>query len=408
LSERIHFCPCLTGTAHQATVGSELMLRLGVRAAPWLLFHVIAVLQLLHASALSDSEPVGVWSTGNAFVPVTSGFVPWNADECTALKDLSMASSIPDGADATTWVSPMAVTGCDSSSGVGAALLWATVDPTSRSFTHVTTVTPSDGTNGQRFGYAVAMSAEFVVVGSPWVSTHAEWGGAAYVFVSTNATDAFAPWTQVAKVFPPTPSYRAWFGSSMAVSGTTMAVGADQENSQQGAVYVFNITSTGAGQVVVAMVARLVSPAAHAGAGYGNAISISGTTMVVGARKEVVDSSKGAVHVYDWFGAQETVPANASNPGAGNVTTTVWGWHLTGSLRRPGQSGRELGNHVSLVGATLCVGAWYSDGTDGAGPKDSGAAFVWQRTSAADPHTFSLIASLLPSNAYVSTAVVHV
>jgi hypothetical protein len=93
-------------------------------------------------------------------------------------------------------------------------------------------ITASDGTSGDDFGASVAMSGNTIVVGAP-----GQVGvGAAYVFTGSGTN-----WNQVAKLTPSDGTTGGQFGYAVALSGNTVAVGAPRDN----AVYLFAGPATG-------------------------------------------------------------------------------------------------------------------------------------------------------------------
>ena len=92
-------------------------------------------------------------------------------------------------------------------------------------------LTASDGVSGDELGRFVAISGSTAVVGAPRKNRVT---GAAFVFVRSGTT-----WSQQAEL---TASDRASgddFGVSVAVSGSTAAVGAPFKHSNTGAGYAF-------------------------------------------------------------------------------------------------------------------------------------------------------------------------
>ena len=92
-------------------------------------------------------------------------------------------------------------------------------------------LTPPDGTDLDNFGNSVAISGSTVMVGAPW---KAYFSGAVYVFVRSGKT-----WSQRAELAAPDGDINDQFGWSMAISGSTALVGAIGTNSDTGAVYVY-------------------------------------------------------------------------------------------------------------------------------------------------------------------------
>jgi len=170
----------------------------------------------------------------------------------------------------------------------------------------------SNADPGDYFGYSVAVSGDTVVVGAIWEDSNAIDGpgdnnafdaGAAYVFVRSGTN-----WSQqaylkasnagVSDVFPD------YFGYSVAVSGDTIVVGAIGEDSMatgvngnqtnnfagnSGAAYVFVRTGTSWSQ-------QAYLKASNTGGDdwFGNAVAVSGGTVLVGALQE--DSSATGVN----------------------------------------------------------------------------------------------------------------
>jgi hypothetical protein len=260
---------------------------------------------------------------------------------------------------------------------------------------------------GDFFGGSVAVSGDTVVVGAREEASNATGvngnqadnsspsAGAAYVFVRSG-TD----WTQQAYLKASNTDVGDFFGGSVAVSGNTMVVGAFREDSNatgangnqgnngflggdSGAAYVFVRSGTGWTQ-------QAYLKASNAGATdfFGESVSVSGDTVVVGAREEASNAtgvngrqgnnralSAGAAYVFVRSGTDWTQQAylKASNTGVGD----------------------RFGGSVAVSGDTVVVGApfEYSNATGvnapptgGTGTQadnsagDSGAAYVFVRS----------------------------
>src|SRR3989442_1328245 len=147
----------------------------------------------------------------------------------------------------------------------------------------ITLTSPNAQTNGE-FGFSVAVNegGTMVVVGAPFESagTPAQsLAGHAYVF---DATDG----SLITTLTSPNAQAGGRFGFSVAVSGTTVVVGAPFESAgtpaQPGAghAYVFD-ASTG-----FLTPTTLTSPNAQPFGEFGFSVAVGGTTVVVGARGE--------------------------------------------------------------------------------------------------------------------------
>jgi hypothetical protein len=141
----------------------------------------------------------------------------------------------------------------------------------------------SDTIAGDQFGFSVAISGTTVVVGSPIRANNA---GSAYVF-NKSATG----WKQVAELKGSDTVAEDYFGSSAAISGTTVVVGAEWHANGAGRAYVFTRTLTGWKQA-----AELKGSGTVSGDLFGSSVAISGTTAVVGAEENY--KSVGRAYVF--------------------------------------------------------------------------------------------------------------
>jgi hypothetical protein len=225
----------------------------------------------------------------------------------------------------------------------------------------VVKLTASDGTAGDEFGCSVSISGTTAIVGGYSGSA----SGAAYVFEQSGGT-----WFQVAKLTPSDGAAWDWFGSSVSVSGTTAIVGAwgnDDNGSSSGAAYIFEQSGG-----VWSEVAKLTATDADPNDRFGGAVSISGTTAIVGAGyddDQGVDS--GSAYVFEQSAGTWTQVAKlTASDGAANS--------------RFGETS------VSISGTTAIAGAW-GDGENGAW---SGAAYVFEQANG----NWSQVAKLTPSD----------
>src|SRR5947207_3392035 len=139
------------------------------------------------------------------------------------------------------------------------------------------------------FGHSVAVSGNTVVAGDYLDDTGATDAGSAYVFNA--ATGAL-----VATLTNPTAASGDSFGDSTAVSGNTVVVGPDRDDTgaaDAGAAYVYN-AATGA------LIATLTSPTPAAGAYFGTSVAVSGNTVVVGTfYNDGVATDAGEAYVFN-------------------------------------------------------------------------------------------------------------
>src|SRR5262245_28520066 len=125
-----------------------------------------------------------------------------------------------------------------------------------------------------QFGQVIAASGDYVVVSSPLQDTAFQDAGAVYVFGSTDGS-------LLRTIAQPQPQFGSHFGSSLAIDGNLLAVGTPTHDvgaaTDAGAVYVFDLR-TGA------LLSFLTKPGSLAtGDNFGAAVALSGSTVVVGA-----------------------------------------------------------------------------------------------------------------------------
>ncbi len=215
----------------------------------------------------------------------------------------------------------------------------------------------SDGRTSDRLGYAIAISGDTLVVGSPFDS-YGQGGsdqGSVSVFVRTGTT-----WSQQAKLTASDGANDDNFGISVGISGDTVVVGAYHDDIgnklNQGSAYVF-VRSGGAWSEQQ----KLTAGDGDQQELFGNAVGISGDTVVVGAQFHSVGgrSSQGAAYVFARTG-------------------TTWSpqQQLTAS---DGARGDNLGTSVAIDANTIIAGAPTNDWGN---LENAGAAYVFARTGA--------------------------
>jgi hypothetical protein len=143
-----------------------------------------------------------------------------------------------------------------------------TIDPT---FTQQQKLEASDAAIPNRFGYSVAISGETIVVGAPADGTDAVADqGSAYVFVRSGGV-----WSLQQKLLASDVAESDFFGTSVAISGETVVVGAplddDAAGLNQGSAYVF---VRGAG--VWSQQQKLLASDAAQSDNFGDSVAISG------------------------------------------------------------------------------------------------------------------------------------
>ncbi|HZA97912.1 MAG TPA: choice-of-anchor B family protein, partial [Gemmatimonadales bacterium] len=196
------------------------------------------------------------------------------------------------------------------------------------------------------FGSAVAVSRDEVLVGRPGMvlgfPMPASQTGAVHVYRRGSG----GRWTEVSTVTAGGLSIEDGFGSSIAVEGNLMAVGAPGTSERRGAVYVFERDASGRW----AERARLTAGAAEADDQLGRSIAIRGGVLLAGAPGHA--KNQGRVVVF----------RRSSGAGAGS-------WTEQGVLVGSSANATErFGAAVALDGNRAVIGAPGQVFGDSAGP----------------------------------------
>jgi len=153
-------------------------------------------------------------------------------------------------------------------------------------WTQTQKLTANDGTAYDNFGLSVALKGSTILVGSPRAAIGANAGqGALYVFTESNGT-----WSQTQKLTASDGATNDSFGESVALEGSTALIGAYNAtingHTWQGAAYIFTESngSWSEGQ-------KLTASDGTAGANFGNAVTLNGSTALIGADASTVGSN---------------------------------------------------------------------------------------------------------------------
>lgn len=251
---------------------------------------------------------------------------------------------------------------------------------------------------GDRFGSSVALDGDTLVVGAPNEASQAAGvdgnqlgnaapsSGAAYVFVRTGTT-----WTQQAYLKAAHGDAGDWFGTSLALSGDTLAVGAPGEDSgvagletdegapDSGAAYIFVRSGSAWAQQACLKATNL-----DAGDRFGDRVALDGDSLAVGAYREAsVATGVGG------NAADDSAPA----AGAAYVFTRQGSrWSQQAYLKASNtDAGDWFGRSLAIAGDLLLVGAPFEDSVDTLvdgnqaddSAADAGAAYLFLRTGSA-------------------------
>ncbi len=193
------------------------------------------------------------------------------------------------------------------------------------------------------FGASVSLSGDTLLVGAPDHSTSTTQAGAAYVFVRSGGV-----WSQEAKLVASDADAHDDFGRSVYVEGDQAVIGApmdDEFGSNAGAAYVFERTG-----VVWTEQQKLIHAIPISNDEFGHAVAISGSTIVVGAPLDDDGPiNSGAVHIFvesaGVWSQQTRVVANDQEDGArfGSAVDIVGDVLLAGAPRKDTIAGSDHG-----------------------------------------------------------------
>ena len=160
-------------------------------------------------------------------------------------------------------------------------------------------LTASDAAAGDLFGFSVALSGDYAVVGAYSEDGGGADNGAAYVYYrNQGGTDN---WGEVLKLAASDAASGDLFGFSVAISGDYVVVGATREDdggADSGSAYIFYRNQGGAdlwGEVV-----KLTASDAETLDEFGVSVAINGDYVVIGASYEDgTGNNFGAAYIYD-------------------------------------------------------------------------------------------------------------
>ena len=210
-------------------------------------------------------------------------------------------------------------------------------------------LTASDGSFFDSFGQRVALENDTAILAAPGQTAQR-----VYAFARTGGT-----WIQTQRINPPPSEFAEGFGSDLAISGTTIAIGASGAqivpNQAQGAAFIY--VFSGADWVLQQKVFAVDGSANDY---FGSTLSLSGNTLVAGVRADTIgaNQAQGSAYVFVRSGAT---------------------WSLQQKLMdSDGKTGDAFGDKVAIVNDRIAISASgvYLP------PSGTGAIFIYQRTGA--------------------------
>jgi hypothetical protein len=244
---------------------------------------------------------------------------------------------------------------------------------------------------GQAFdqlGFAVDLDRDILVVGAPFHDSNSL-SNAGAVFIYERNLGGSNNWLLRKKLVATDAAENNHFGSSVAISGDVVVIGAPGSDSNQGAIYIFRRNQGGTdnwGQF-----RKRVAADGTADDAFGRSVDISGDTIIVGADADDDNgSASGSAYVF------------RKNQGGSNR----WG-QVTKLLASDAAAGDHFGTDVAISVDTVVVGAPLDNNAKGI---DAGAIYVFQR-NAETPETWTQIRKriandgLIEDNLGVSVAI---
>ncbi len=274
---------------------------------------------------------------------------------------------------------------------------------------------PSDGYVQDFFGNSVSISGDTVSVGSYMDDDKGAFSGSAYIFSrNQGGTDN---WGEVKKLLASDGTADDYFGYSVSIYGDTAIIGAYRDGNYTGSTYIFSRNQGGIDNW--GEVKKLLASDYTVGDRYGYSVSISGDTAIVGAflnDADVPEYQLGAAYIYsrdqggtgnwgevkklthsdqaigDFFGESVSISGNTAIIGVKNddVNGTSsgsayifyrdqggannWG-EVKAIIASDGAASDFFGEYVSINGDIAIVAA-PNDDDDGA---DSGSAYIFSR-----------------------------
>jgi hypothetical protein len=237
----------------------------------------------------------------------------------------------------------------------------------------------ADGAIDDFFGISVAISGDYVIVGSSNDATGSILGhGSAYIFIRNGVS-----WTQQAKLVASDGAAFDYFGTSVDIENEYAIIGAQGDdigsNVTQGSAYIYLRSGT-----AWSFQSKLTAIDGAADDNFGNSVSISGASVLIGANTDNIGSNtdQGSAYVFTRTGSTWTQQAKV--------------------LASDGDVQHRFGSAVSIEGDYAVVGS----PNEGYSPTQAkGSAYIYFRTGS----TWSQQAKVTPTNPssleYFGTAV---
>lgn len=224
-------------------------------------------------------------------------------------------------------------------------------DRITNSWIYLTELNAPDPLSFDFFGNAVVVDSASltVIVGTPRSYPSSNSIGVAHVFQQSNTN--MSQWLNISILSAPDPQPSANFGSSIALSGDTLIIGAYHKQvstfANAGGAYIFAL---GLFENNWNLIMNLTAFDASAGDMFGQSVAIDGNLAIICSSRAIVTNTyAGACYIFSHIG-------NGGNP---------WGF-LTKITAPDPSSFAQFGNSVAISNGNIFVGAYGFNGYQGA------------------------------------------
>ena len=259
----------------------------------------------------------------------------------------------------------------DRGSGSGSAYLFARTGTT---WAQQGKLTAADGAASDAFGAAADLTADMALVGAPLddFGLHTD-AGAGYIFVRSGTT-----WSQQAKLTAAVAPGNGSSGAAVSLSGTTALVGAPKAD-QRGSGYVFVRSGASWSQQ-----AKLTSSDLQAADMLGSAVSLDGDLALVGAPDDDdKGNSSGSAYLFVRSGtswsqqAKLTAGDGAASDGFGSAVSLSGEMALVGALNDDDKGSESGSTYVFSRSGTSWSQVLKLTAPDGAAGNQFGSSLAW-------------------------------
>ncbi len=239
----------------------------------------------------------------------------------------------------------------------GAAYIYRRIDPDT--WDEGVKIVADDADTFDRFGWSVAINGDVAIVGARFDDEGGDQAGAAYIFQRTGPGNI---WDTGTKIMAQDAEKNDDFGISVAISSDFAVVGSTGNNNSSGAIYIYKKNTNN----TWSFHAKIPSHDAGSSDLFGISVAISGDYIIVGA------TLTEAAYIYLWTGST---------------------WDFMKRITAPiVTQGDFFGISVAIDGEYALAGAW-------AASEGDGAAYIFKRSGSDWDSGVKIVASDAAVNA---------